>query len=218
MQVMLIDRMKNAAPVDFRIASFRALTSAASGETGLKELRDLLDARSSVPGVPLKQRDRWNMLAALVRQGDSTAIERIAAEAKRDQTDDGRKSAYAARAGVPTPENKAKYFSDYLQNKSVPEDWITASLGDFNAWNQSALTMPYLKPALDALPQMKRERKIFFVNGWLNSFVGSQKSAQALDVVNQFLKGEIDPDLRLKIVEVKDELEQTVRIRARYGS
>ena len=65
---------------------------------------------------------------------------------------------------------------------------------------------------------MKRERKIFFVNGWLNSFVGAQKSPEALRVVNSFLESpSIDPDLRLKIVEVKDELERTVRIRARYG-
>jgi hypothetical protein len=40
-----------------------------------------------------------------------------------------------------------------------------------------------------------------------------------LKVLNGFLeKPAIDPDLRLKIVEVKDELERTVRIRAKYGT
>lgn len=65
---------------------------------------------------------------------------------------------------------------------------------------------------------MKRERKIFFVNGWLNSLVGNQKSPEALKVVNGFLESPaLDPDLRLKVVEVKDGLERIVRIRSRFG-
>jgi aminopeptidase N len=218
MQAMLMDRMKNASTVDLRITFFRVFTASASGIKGTRELRDLLAGTTSIPGVPLKQRDRWNMLATLVRNGDAEAMAMVAAESARDKSDDGRKSAYAAGAGLATAENKDKYFDDYLRNKTVQEDWVTASLGDFNAWNQTALTMKYLKPALEALPQMKRERKIFFVNGWLSSFVGSRKSPEALEIVNQFLGGNLDPDLRLKVLEVKDELERTVRIRATYGS
>ena len=62
---------------------------------------------------------------------------------------------------------------------------------------------------------MKRERKIFFVNGWLSSFVDNQHSATALKTVDNFLAANrADPDLRLKILEVRDELAKTVRIRA----
>jgi aminopeptidase N len=213
METLLIDRMKGSKTVDLRITYFRAFTTAAS--IHLPELRDLLSGKDSIPGVPLKQRDRWTIISTLVRQGVASAID---PESQRDKSDDGRKSAYAARAAIATPENKHRYFDDYLNSKEVPEDWVTASLPDFNSWNQSALTLPYLKPALDALPQMKRDRKIFFVNGWLNSFVGSQKSPEALKIVDAFLANpSIDPDLRLKIVEVKDELERTVRIRSKYA-
>jgi aminopeptidase N len=218
MEALLMDRMKHADTADLRITYFRAFVGAAAGAAGLNELKDLLAGKDSVPGVPLKQRDRWTMISTLVRQSDPDALRVVAAESLRDKTDDGRKSAYSARAAIATAENKRLYFYDYLNSKSVPEDWVTASLADFNAWNQSALTLPYLKPALEALPQMKRERKIFFVNGWLNSFVGSQKSAAALSVVSGFLNDPaLDADLRLKVLEVKDELERTVRIRAKFG-
>jgi hypothetical protein len=62
---------------------------------------------------------------------------------------------------------------------------------------------------------LKRERKIFFVVNWLASFVGNQSSPAALKAVDDFLKqNRSDPDLRLKILEVRDELARTVRIRA----
>jgi aminopeptidase N len=93
------------------------------------------------------------------------------------------------------------------------------SLGAFNYWNQSELTLPYLRPALDALPQMKQERKIFFVLGWLNAFIDGQQSAQAQSQVNDFLKtAQLDKDLRLKVLEVKDELDRTVKIREKYDA
>ena len=67
--------------------------------------------------------------------------------------------------------------------------------------------------------QLKRERKIFFVVNWLGSFVGNQYTPAALKTVDDFLKQNMpDPDLRLKILEVRDELDRTVRIRARWAN
>jgi aminopeptidase N len=101
----------------------------------------------------------------------------------------------------------------------LPEDWVEQSLSPFNYWNQSQLTFPYLKPALNALPQVKRDRKIFFMLAWLNAFIDGQQSAQADSEVHSFLKtGHLDKDLRLKILEVSDELDRTVKIHSRYGA
>jgi len=181
-------------------------------------LKNLLAGSGAIPGVPLQQRDRWNIVATLIRQGDDSAAALLAAEAARDQTEDGRRSAYAAQAGVATAENKRKYFGDYLKDGAVPEDFVTASLAGFNAWNQTRLTLAYLAPALDALPVVKAQRKIFFVNGWLSSFVAGQTSKDAAEIVDRFLaRGDLDADLRLKVLEVKEDLDRTVRIRARWA-
>ena len=64
---------------------------------------------------------------------------------------------------------------------------------------------------------MKRERKIFFTLAWLNAFIGGQQSRQALDQVREFLRANrLDRDLELKVLEVMDELERTVKIRAKF--
>ena len=113
---------------------------------------------------------------------------------------------------------KKNYFDAYFQNRELAESWIEASTGPFNAPTQAALTLPYLAPALRALPQFKRTRKIFFVNNWLGAFLGGQCDPQALTVVEDFLRDtELDRDLRLKVLETVDGLERCVRIRARYA-
>jgi aminopeptidase N len=79
--------------------------------------------------------------------------------------------------------------------------------------------LPYLERALAELPNLKRSRKIFFVNGWLGAFIGGQKSAEALKTVNDFLEKnpDLDRDLRLKILENADNLERAVKIRQKFG-
>ena len=87
----------------------------------------------------------------------------------------------------------------------------------FNTWNQQTLTEPYLKTALAQLPEIKRDRKIFFLGVWLGAFVGGQTSTTALDDVHAWLaQPNIDPDLRRKVLENVDELERTIRIRTRF--
>jgi aminopeptidase N len=217
LEAILIDRMKRAASRDFRIAYFRAFYNLASMSTSLDELGALLAGKDTIEGVPLQQRDRWNLISTLVRRGAPEAEKLVPIESERDRTEDGRRSAYAALAGVATAENKKKYFADYVADGPVPEDFITASLGPFNSFNQAELTLPYLGPALDSLPQQKKLRKIFFINDWLAAWVSTRTSPEAGRIVTAYLeRPDLDPDLRLKILEAKDELDRTLRIRARW--
>ncbi len=211
------DQMLHSPNQDLRIIWFRGFRAIAETAQGRAQLKDLLSGKLPVPGVELRPLDRWTMVTALIALNDSEAEAFFAAEQKRDNTGDGQKYAYVAQAARPDPASKQRYFDDYLRVSSRPEDWIEQSLGAFNYWNQSELTLPYLKPALDALPQIKRERKIFFLLGWLNAFIGGQQSAEAQAQVHEFLRtAALDKDLQLKILEVSDELDRTVKIRQRY--
>jgi aminopeptidase N len=211
------DRMNNANDLGLRIVWFRAFRSLAETELGRSVLKQILAGTTQVPGLQLRPLDRWNMVDVLIALGDPDADKAFAAERERDHTGDGLKYGYVAEAARPDAATKKKYFDDYLHNPNRPEDWVEQSLGTFNYWNESQLTAPYLQPALQALPQVKSERKIFFVLAWLGAFIGGQQSAASDAEAHEWLKtANIDPDLRLKVLEVVDELDRTVKIRQRY--
>jgi aminopeptidase N len=215
------DRMLHAPTPGLRIVNFRTFTAAAETPSALETLKHLLEGSMIIPGVELRPLDRWNLVGRLISQGDSEAPAFFAVEQKRDPTGDGQKFAWAMQAGAPDAMTKQRYFAAYLTSPAdpaaKPEDWLTQSLRPFNSWNEDRLTEPYLHRALDQLPEIKRDRKIFFLGAWLGAFIGGQKSAEAEAVVNQWLsRPGIDADLRLKVLENADELRRTVLIRRTF--
>jgi aminopeptidase N len=136
----------------------------------------------------------------------------------RDTTPDGRRRAFTAGAARANAEAKREYFRRFFADKSLNEDWASGSLGAFNSPDHAKLTLPYLRPALDSLPYIQSNRRIFFLGSWLGAFIGGQRSSEALAIVNQYLADspQLPLDLRQKVLQTADELDRTVRIRRRW--
>jgi aminopeptidase N len=211
--------MTNAKAVGERITYFRTFREAAQSQAARDVLIKILRGETAVPGMTLRSRDRFDIIRALMAAGDERAPALLKRQSEEDRSDDARRYAYAAAAAWPDAATKKKYFDQYINDKNVAESWIEASLGPFNTPQQSALTLPYLEPALSRLPELKRTRKIFFVNGWLAAFIGGQCSERAASTVRDFLDHApaLDRDLRLKVLEAADGLERCVRVRAKYA-
>ena len=210
-------KMMQAPDKGLRILWFRTLLSLATTDTALEPIRRLLKGEIAIPEVELRPLDRWRMVSTVLAQKAPNAVQIYQAETQRDATGIGRKYAYVARAATPDAQTKAWYFDDYMHNAERQEDWVQEGLGNFNEWNADLLTLPYLKPALEALPAIKQQRKIFFTLAWLNAFIGGQHSMEADRVVHDWLaSANVDADLKLKVLQVVDELDRTVRIRERF--
>lgn len=221
LEAIATDRMLHANDPALRIVNFRMLTAVAETPAALDTLKQLLAEKLSIPAVDLRPLDRWNLVGHLIAQADPDAAAYFAAEQKRDQSGDGLKYAWAVQAGTPDAGAKDRYFAAYLlrpnDSKARPEDWLTQSLRPFNSWSQSSLTEPYLGRALDQLPEIKRDRKIFYLGSWLSAFLDGQVSPEADAIVQQWLAHpDIDPDLRRKVLENEDGLARTVRIRRKF--
>jgi aminopeptidase N len=224
LEAALYEGMMRSATPGRRITYFRTYREVATTRDALHVLSDIFEGRLQVPGMTLRSRDRFDIARAVMAQSrddaDAHAAEQlINSAAKQDASDDGARYAFAAAAARPTADVKRSYFQTYTTESKVTESWIEASLGSFNAPQQSALTLPYLDAALRELPTLKRTRKIFFVNGWLAAFIGGQCDERAASTVRDFLarSPDLDRDLRLKVLEAADGLERCVRVRAKFA-
>jgi aminopeptidase N len=218
LEQVLIENLRDADTPGRRISFLRAFMDCAWSEGARERLKDLLADRLQVPGVPLSSRDRFRIIGRLLTLGDPEGPALLAAQSAADVSDDGRRYAYAAAAASPDPRTKREYFERALRDATLPESWTEAALFPLNAVEHAGLTAPLLEPALRALPELKRSRKIFFVNDWLAAFLGGQSDASALQKVQRFLREPgLDPDLRLKVLEAVDGLERSVKIRERFA-
>jgi aminopeptidase N len=213
---MLVEGMaEEGAPYDLRKAKLDALLAGARTPDALAVMEDLLSGRRLFDGEPLRQPSRWVAVQTLIAMGRAGTDSMVAAERVRDESAEAERRAFIAAAARPVAAAKAGHFRRYLDDASLNEEWVTASLGAFNHPAHAEITLPYLPEALERLPWIQQNRRIFFLPQWINAFVGGQSTREALGVVDDYLRRhpELSPDLRRKVLQARDELERTVRIR-----
>ena len=204
-------------PYGIRRGHLDTFIDLAASSGAIDRIETLLTADSAA-GEPVRDPTRWNVVDRLLALGAQDADRALAAQAARDTTPDGRRRGFIAGASRPSAVVKAELFQRYFADRSLNEDWASGSLGAFNTVEHEQLTLPFLRPALDSLPYLQSNRRIFFLGAWLGAFLGGQTGQPALDVVHGFLSTNprLPPDLRQKVLQNADELERTVRIRSRW--
>lgn len=201
-----------------RKAHLDAFVRVAATPPGVALLEGILDS-SSVAGEPLRPPTRWAIVTRLVGLGAQGSERRLAEESQRDPTPEGARRAFVAGAARRDAATKAAYFQRYFSDASLNEDWATASLDAFNATDVQDITRPYLVAALDSLPWIQKNRRIFYLGSWISAFLDGQNTEESLALVRAFLQSRthLGPDLRAKVLQSLDELERTVRIRKAFG-
>ena len=204
-------------PYGLRKAYLDAFVGIAATADGITKMIALLSADSAA-GDALRDPTRWDVVTRL-RVLAVPAAERLAdAQALRDTTPDGRRRAFTSGAARQDAEVKARYFARYFADTTLNEDWATGSLGAFNALEHQDLTRRFVRAALDSLPYIQANRRIFFLGSWVGAFLGGQSSAAALADVRGYLADHpgLARDLRQKVLQSSDELERTVGILRRW--
>jgi aminopeptidase N len=213
-RVLLAGASDSAGPYGPRKTQLDAYVAVAGTSQALARLTTWL-ADTMAAGMPLRPPTRWAVIGTLVARGAPSAGDLLVAEAQRDTTPDARRRAFVAGAARPDATNKREYFRRYFADSALNEEWVTSSLRAFNDPRQSELTRQFLDAALDSLPWIQQNRRIFFLGQWLAAVLGGQTDAAALESIDAFLgrRPNLPRDLRQKILQGRDELERTVRLR-----
>jgi hypothetical protein len=218
-RLLLRGARDTSATYGSRKAHLDSYVALARRDGALRQLRDWL-AGDSAAGLPLRAPTRWSMVTSLISQGAADRDSLIAAERRRDNTTEGQRQAFVASAAAPDSATKQFLFDRWFRDASLNEEWVTSSLRAFHDPDQQRLTRRYLVAALDTLPWIQKNRRIFFLGSWLSGTIGGQTDREALTIIDTWLAAHpsLAPDLRQKVLQSRDELERTVRVRERFAA
>ncbi|WP_211116653.1 aminopeptidase N [Glycomyces buryatensis] len=130
----------------------KAYASAARSKTDQASIRGWLDGQGIPDGLAVDADLRWALLTGLVAGGavDEAAIDY---ELERDDTADGKRLSFVARAAVPTVAAKERAWERITDPNT--ENYIRrSSMLGFAPLDQADLVRPYLGRYLEAVPEL----------------------------------------------------------------
>ena len=141
---------------DHQLAYLRGLVSVADGEHA-DFIEGLLAGSVTVEGLKVDTDLRWSLLRRLVTLGraDAAAID---AELARDDTAQGRLHAASCRAAIPTTEAKAAAWDAVLNDTSLPNHMISATISGIAIPEHRELLRLHVEEYFEALPGVWKTR------------------------------------------------------------
>jgi aminopeptidase N len=141
---------------DHQLAYLRGLVSVADGEQA-DFVSGLLDGSVTVAGLKVDTDLRWSLLRRLVALGRASSVA-IDAELAQDDTAQGRLHAASCRAAIPTVEAKADAWNAVLNDTSLPNHMISATIAGITVAEHRDLLRPHLDEYFEALPRVWKTR------------------------------------------------------------
>jgi aminopeptidase N len=200
---------------DRQLAWARTFIAAARSQEHLAIMRGLLDGSVSFEGLVVDTDLRWQCVRALAATG-ATGDELIDAELRRDQTDQGRRQAAAARASRPTAAAKAEAWRAITEDTSLPLATLRAIIGGFQHREQEALLRPYVDRYFERLAPVWRDRSFEVAQTFSEGLYPHAGEEETVRQTDAYLSGEdVPPPLRRILLEGKDDLERALRARSK---
>ena len=197
----MVSRHKNRK---FRLLAFRSYISVAYTETAMEKLYIIWNSQKAPAGCTLGERDYTSISYKLAIFFDENSKMILDKQRSRISNPDRiREFDFVSRgASNSFQERRALFESLLLPENRVVEPWVGSALSLLNHPLRQKEALVYIRPALEHLEEIQKTGDIFFPTLWLKSLLGGHTSAQAYEIVNDFLEKEriLSPMLRNKIL------------------
>ena len=197
---------------DAQLSWARAVaTASAYDDARHAEVRGLLDGAAPA-GLTVDPDLRWQLLTALVTTGHAST-EEISAEARTDDTANGRTAARRATASRPVASVRAEAWDDAWNDLALSNDHLDASIAGFRAGARRDLVAGFDEEYFDRIADVWRTRSIELAQRLV---VGLFPATDSLDLVDAWLDAHQDAPAALRriVVEQRDHLARDLRVRA----
>ncbi len=145
-------QLMDAAPAgsDHQLAFARGFVSTSSDSPDLQHVNALLSGTSKLDGLVVDDELRWAMLQRLVIMGE-LGDQAIDAELARDNTATGIRHAQMVRAARPSAAAKAAAWDTALNNESLANHLLAATIGGIMISEHRELLRPHVEQYFDAI-------------------------------------------------------------------
>lgn len=214
---VLLNNLLHAENDNLKVTYFDALKNL----TYTKEGTDLLFAfykdEMHIQGLYFSENDLislWYELAVRDVPGVDTLIhQQLKTISNPDQK---QKVQFVAKALSPLEAERDTFFESLKNEENRKnEEWVLEALHYLHHPVRSETSLKYIRPSLELLKTVKETGDIFFPKRWLDNTLGNHQSAEALDIVKQFLykNNKYPRDLKSKILQSSDHLFRSVKVR-----
>jgi aminopeptidase N len=200
---------------------FDYFSTIAQTPEALARVEGLLDGRGVPRGIVVDQNRRWALVSALADAGRASARARIDAEEKRDPTTAGRRSAYAARAGIPDLASKRRFWEDFRQPGSIPLSSLRSAAARFHGADHPELSEPFVEPFFAAVTSIDWTVNESRVDLFFDALLPQNLcSPELLHASRSHLASaqNLTPLARRAWLEANDELARCIAVRERAGT
>ena len=203
-----------AAPArsDRQLALFRAFVSIARTETQLDVVAKTLADGPHLEGLVLDADLRWSLVYRLAATGRLDA-DGIDAEFERDRTASGERQAAAARAALPTLDDKNRAWKAAVESDDLPNALLNATVAGLNTPDHAELNRTlvdrYFAMIEDVWRKRTNESAQTLVIGLYPSFLVEQSIIDRTEA--HLATHESPPALRRLLLESADGIRRALR-------
>ncbi|HWA64823.1 MAG TPA: aminopeptidase N [Mycobacteriales bacterium] len=197
-----------------QLAYARAAATNAMEDAQLARIEALLSGEEAIEGLVVDTDLRWLLLRRLVSKGRATA-DAIDAELARDDTAAGRRFALTLRAAAPNAEAKAAAWRSMVEEDTLPNAELAATIAGFVSFEQRDLLVPYLDRYFASIGDIYRSRSHEMAEQVIAGLYPMWVSeTSTLDRTEAYLRDE-QPGaaLRRTLMESRDALARALRAR-----
>ncbi|MEO8106274.1 MAG: aminopeptidase N [Actinomycetes bacterium] len=202
---------------DHQLALYRAFVSIARTDVQLDAVATTLAEGSDYDGLTLDADLRWSLVHRLVATSRLDAND-IDAEFERDRTATGERHAAAARAALPTLEDKDRAWRAAVESDDLPNALLNATVAGLNGPDQAELNRVLVDRYFGAIETVWRDRTNesaqTIVVGLYPSFLIEQATIDRTE--HHVASNESPPALRRLLLEAADGVRRSLAAQRAY--
>ncbi|MCZ3385677.1 MAG: aminopeptidase N [Actinomycetia bacterium] len=196
---------------DRQLALFRAFVSIARTDPQLDIVAKTLADGPALEGLVVDADLRWSLVHRLIATG-RVGADAIDAEFERDRTASGERQVAAARAALPTLEDKQRAWNSAVDSDDLPNALLNATVAGLNNPDHAELNRAFVDPYFamieDTWRRRTNESAQTLVNGLYPSFLVEQEIIDRTEA--HLAANDSPPALRRLLLEGADGIRRSL--------